>query len=78
MSDIINRADIAACACDGMFRDIFNREERHDIIRVIIEEMRQPTTEMTQVGAAQIYSPFCQEDVNAIEIWRAMIDEALK
>lgn len=29
-------ADIAACKLDGMFRDIFNREDRIDLIKTII------------------------------------------
>ena len=29
-------ADEAACKLDGMFRDIFNQEERHDLIRAIL------------------------------------------
>jgi len=32
----IDRADEAACKLDGMFRDIFNQEERRDLIYVII------------------------------------------
>lgn len=32
----IERADEAACKLDGMFRDIFNQQERRDLIYVII------------------------------------------
>lgn len=36
--DVVERCDEAVCKFDGMFRDIFNVSERHDIIRIILAE----------------------------------------
>lgn len=33
---MIERADEAACKLDGMFRDIFNQEDRYDLLNVAL------------------------------------------
>lgn len=60
----IKRADEAACKLDGMFRDIFNRQERHDLIYVIItasdayraEEKRKNCKHFNRTGTGSVGS----------------------
>src|SRR5712664_4145677 len=54
----IEAGDEAACKLDGMFRDLFNQEDRQDIVRVILTAAlgdcvvvpREPTGDMCECG----------------------------
>ncbi len=54
----VERADKRACRLDGLFRDLFNREERADILRAALTATigdrvvvpREPTVEMRKAG----------------------------
>lgn len=58
----IDRADEAACKLDGMFRDIFNQEERRDLIYTIItasdlyraEVKRKNCKHLSKVGGGSV------------------------
>jgi hypothetical protein len=58
----IECADEAACKLDGMFRDIFNQEERRELIYVIItasdahraEEKRKNCKHLRKTGGGSI------------------------
>jgi hypothetical protein len=58
----IEAADEAACKLDGMFRDIFNQDERRDLIYVIItasdayraEEKRKNCNHIRKIGGGGI------------------------
>lgn len=39
----IQAADEAACRLDGMFRDLFTREDRHDLIAAILRAAQKST-----------------------------------
>ena len=56
--EAIEAADEAACRLDGMFRDLFNTEERLDLIITII---RAATASMLGVGSVTERLPEVQK-----------------
>lgn len=72
----IQHADEAACRLDGLFRDLFNQEDRHDIIKVVIatvdshrsEQKRKNCRHFNRLGNGSLssdgsssFSWFCPE-----------------
>jgi hypothetical protein len=53
------------------------RDEWRAMARAAIEAMREPTDRMCNSGAAKWDDDWCTE-TNALNMWQAMIDEALK
>ena len=56
--DALRAADEAACRLDGMFRDLFNQEDRMDLIVTII---RAATASMLGVGSVTVELPEAQK-----------------
>lgn len=79
MSEMVERAALAFLAECEQFDETSDHElldSRH-LVRVVIAGLREPTDAMIKAGAAVWDEDWCTE-TNALNIWQAMVDEALK
>ncbi len=65
---------VAEAIVDSFMKTEIDLTKRREWAKAAIEAMLEPTEEM--LYAAQCAS--CNQDSDAINVWRAMIDEALK
>jgi len=72
MSEMIERCVEAAFEADWRFGAQFHPEDQRKIVAAIVAAMQQPTIEMGGAGYAKGWQD------GPVEVYKAMLDEALK